>query len=68
MTQSLMGQKPSEAALENWWAKVRLLEPWEQQEIEQLHRQLKAILVIYQSSAALAIVRAALEVGLVEGQ
>lgn len=60
--------QPSQAALENWWEKVRLLEPWEQLEIEQIHRQLSAMLIIYESSAALAIVRAALEIGAQKGE
>lgn len=54
---------PAQLALANWKNKVALLEPWEQQEIDNIHKTITALLHIYQSSAALAITRAALEIG-----
>ena len=47
---------------------MELLEAWEQEEIECVYQQINAILHTYQSSAALAVVRASLEIAILQGQ
>ena len=59
---------PSQLALQNWHNQVGLLQQWEQDEIEAVYKMLTTILFAYQSSAALAITRAALEIGQLQGQ
>ena len=59
---------PTQAALQNWHNQVQKLEPWEQAEIENVYRTISALLTIYQSSAGLAVTRAALEIGAVHLQ
>jgi hypothetical protein len=56
------------AANESLAEQVQLLDVWEQEEITQVYRLLTAIVSIYQSSAALAIVRLTLEIGASKGQ
>ena len=58
---------PSQA-LQNWHNQVAKLEPWEQQEIDNIYKTISALLTIYESSAALAVTRAALEIGAVHLQ
>ena len=59
---------PAALALQNWRNKVELLEEWEQEEIDTVYTMLTALLNTYQSSAALAILRASLEIGQLQGQ
>ena len=59
---------PAALALQNWKNEVAKLDAWEQGEIEGIYQQLNKLLQIYESSAALAITRAALEIGLLQGR
>ena len=59
---------PAQAAIANWKNQVALLEPWEQEEIDRVYKTINALLQIYQSSAMLAVTRAALEIGQLTGQ
>lgn len=62
------GPSPAQLALQNWINQVGLLEAWEREEIDMVYNRLNELLKTYQSSAALAITRAALEIGLIRGQ
>ena len=57
----------SEVAIANWKNQVALLELWEQEEIDRVYKTITALLQIYQSSAMLAVTRAALEIGQLTG-
>lgn len=59
---------PAQLALQNWINQVNKLEAWEREEIDMVYNQLNELLKTHQSSAALAITRAALEIGLLQGQ
>jgi hypothetical protein len=59
---------PAALALQNWRNQVALLEQWEQDEIDTVYTMLTSLLNTYQSSAALAILRASLEIGQLQGQ
>lgn len=66
--QAVAGHSPAELALVNWRNQVGLLEQWEQDEIETVYKIINSLLATYQSSAALAVTRAALEIGQLQGQ
>lgn len=59
---------PSQVALQNWHNQVGLLEQWEQDEIEAVYKIISNLLFTHQYSAALAILRASLEIGQLQGQ
>jgi pantothenate kinase len=59
---------PSRLALQNWHNQVALLEQWEKDEINDIYTVLNNLLHTHQSSAALAITRAALEIGQTLGE
>jgi hypothetical protein len=59
---------PSQAAIANWKNQVALLEPWEQEEIDRCYQMINSMMRIYQASAMLAVTRAALEIGQLQGQ
>lgn len=59
---------PSLLALDNWHREVGKLEQWERDEINNIYNVLSNMLHTHQSSAALAITRAALEIGQLLGQ
>lgn len=59
---------PAQQAILNWDIEVAKLEQWEQDEVMMVRNILASLLSRYESSAALAIVRVSLEVGLIQGQ
>jgi predicted site-specific integrase-resolvase len=63
-----MPTSPALLALQDWRNQVAKLEAWEQEEIEEVYQKVNALLHHHQSSAALAVVRASLEIGLLQGQ
>jgi hypothetical protein len=59
---------PAQQAILNWDVHVSKLEQWEQDEINEVRQMLSTALTMYQSSAALAIIRVSLEIGAIQGQ
>lgn len=62
------GYSPAALALQNWRNEVSKLEAWEQMEVEIMYQTIGKLLSTYQSSAALAVTRIALEIGQLHGQ
>ena len=66
--QQLPHVTPAQQAILNWNIEVAKLEQWEQDEIMMVRNILGTLLTRYESSAALAIVRASLEICAIQGQ